>query len=225
MGAGPAWIGYIHAADVDAKTDSVKAAGGKVHRAPEDIPNVGRFSVVADPQGAMFMLLAPARPRTSRRRPAARSAMSAGASSTPIGWEKALDFYSSQFGWTKDQSIDMGEMGTYQLFAIDGEQAGGMMNQASLTFPIPCWGFYFNVSGIDAAAARVTGNGGQILIRTDGGARRQLDRQLHGPAGRGILADQPDEVRFGDSLLSCPGKASMAYEFCARDKSKLSPGG
>ena len=62
MGAKPAWMGYIHAADVDAKTDSIKKAGGKVHRAPEDIPGVGRFSVVADPQGATFMLLAAARP-------------------------------------------------------------------------------------------------------------------------------------------------------------------
>ncbi len=155
-------MGYIHAADVDAKTDSIKAAGGKVHRAPEDIPNVGRFSVVADPQGAMFMLLAPQGPDQP---PAPRG--------TPghvgwrelysDGWEKALDFYSSQFGWTKDQSMDMGEMGTYQLFAIDGEQAGGMMNRPS-NIPVPCWGFYFNVSGLDEAAARVTGSGGQIMM-------------------------------------------------------------
>src|SRR3546814_2512971 len=34
-------------------------AGGKIHRAPSDIPGVGRFAVVADPQGAMFMLLQP----------------------------------------------------------------------------------------------------------------------------------------------------------------------
>ena len=79
------------------------------------------------------------------------------------GWQQALDFYSSQFGWTKDQAMDMGEMGIYQLFAIDGEQAGGMMNRTP-NIPVPCWGFYFNVSGIDAAAARVTKNGGQILM-------------------------------------------------------------
>jgi uncharacterized protein len=162
MGAGPAWMGYIHAADVDAKTDSIKAAGGKVHRAPEDIPTVGRFSVVADPQGAMFMLLAPQGPDQPPA-PGGTVGHVGWRELYTDGWEKALDFYSSQFGWTKDQSVDMGEMGTYQLFAIDGEQAGGMMNRPP-NVPIPCWGFYFNVSGIDEAAARVTGNGGQIMF-------------------------------------------------------------
>ena len=160
MGANPAWMAYIHAADVDAKTDSIKKAGGKVHRPPDDIPGVGRFSVVADPQGATFMLLAPQSPD----QPLAPSG-------TPghIGWrelytddwQEALDFYSSQFGWTKDQSMDMGEMGVYQLFAIDGEQAGGIMNRPP-NVPVSSWGFYFNVSGIDAAAERVTKNGGQV---------------------------------------------------------------
>ena len=46
----------IAADDVDQFADKVKKAGGKVHRAPADIPNVGRFAVVADPQGAVFML-------------------------------------------------------------------------------------------------------------------------------------------------------------------------
>ena len=59
--------------------------------------------------------------------------------------------------------MDMGEMGVYQLFAINGEQAGGMMNRPP-NVPVPFWGFYFNVSGIDAAAARVKENGGQILM-------------------------------------------------------------
>ena len=71
MGMPPAWMGYIHADDTDAATASVKKSGGKVHREPWDIPGVGRFSVVADPQGAHLAgwLLdhLPAR-RTRRRR-------------------------------------------------------------------------------------------------------------------------------------------------------------
>lgn len=162
MGAQAAWMGYIYAADVDARTDSIKAEGGAVHRAPEDIPGVGRFSVVADPQGAMFMLLAPQGPEQPPA-PMGTVGHIGWRELYTDGWEKALDFYSSQFGWTKDQSVDMGEMGTYQLFAIDGEQAGGMMNRTP-NIPMPCWGFYFNVSGIDDAAARVTTNGGKIQM-------------------------------------------------------------
>src|SRR5690554_2974420 len=52
-GMRPGWGGYVFAADVDETTRNVERAGGKVHRQPEDIPDVGRFSVVADPQGAV----------------------------------------------------------------------------------------------------------------------------------------------------------------------------
>ncbi len=51
-GAKPHWTGYIAVDDVDAYAKRVTAAGGAVHRAPEDIPGVGRFAVVADPHGA-----------------------------------------------------------------------------------------------------------------------------------------------------------------------------
>src|SRR3712207_727926 len=45
-GGRPGWLGYVGVDNVDAATDRLKQAGGIVHRAPADIPNVGRFSVV-----------------------------------------------------------------------------------------------------------------------------------------------------------------------------------
>jgi predicted enzyme related to lactoylglutathione lyase len=87
-----------------------------------------------------------------------------------IGWrelhagerEGAFAFYSGQFGWTKAEAIDMGPMGVYQIFAIDGAQAGGMMTKTPQT-PTPFWLYYFNVAAVDAAMARVTDGGGQVL--------------------------------------------------------------
>ena len=56
-GARPVWMGHISVENVDQATAAVKGAGGSVHREPTDIPkDVGRFSVVADPQGAVFEL-------------------------------------------------------------------------------------------------------------------------------------------------------------------------
>jgi hypothetical protein len=55
-GARPGWMGYIWVREVEAAVDSVVAAGGKLHKAPDDIPGVGRFAVVSDPQGANFIL-------------------------------------------------------------------------------------------------------------------------------------------------------------------------
>ncbi|MBS3650755.1 VOC family protein [Pseudaminobacter sp. 19-2017] len=161
MGAGPSWLGYIYAPDTDAATRSVQGAGGKVYREPVDIPDVGRFSVVTDPQGATFMLMTPRGPEQAPAAP--NTAGHVGWHELyAADWEKAFDFYSSQFGWTKDQAMDMGPMGTYQLFAADGEMLGGMMNKPPAV-PMPMWIFYFNVDALDGAMERVKAGGGQVM--------------------------------------------------------------
>lgn len=162
MGMPPAWVGYIYASDVDAATKRLKDAGGAVHREPEDIPDVGRFSVVADPQGTMFMLLQPAGPDQPSL-PANTPGHIGWHELFAVDWQSAFDFYAGQFGWTKDQAMDMGDMGTYQLFAAGGDAIGGMMNKPN-EMPTPAWVFYFNVDAIDAAAKRVTDNGGRIIM-------------------------------------------------------------
>jgi predicted enzyme related to lactoylglutathione lyase len=58
--------------------------------------------------------------------------------------------------------MDMGAMGTYQLFAAGGEAIGGIMTKPP-QMPSPAWLFYFIVPDIDSAAARVTAGGGQVL--------------------------------------------------------------
>ena len=59
--------------------------------------------------------------------------------------------------------MDMGPMGTYQLFKTgDAHDAGGIMTKMP-DAPVPFWHFYFNVDDIDAAAARITKAGGKIL--------------------------------------------------------------
>jgi len=65
------------------------------------------------------------------------------------------------FGWTKGDSVDMGPTGTYQLFKIGDANAGGMLNSPgakSASF----WLYYFVVDDIDAAALRVSANGGTL---------------------------------------------------------------
>ncbi len=162
MGARPAWVGYIRAGDVDKQTADLAAAGGHVHRPPQDIPGVGRFSVVADPQGAMFMLLQPNGAEQAQADPMTPGHVGCCELMTS-DWQSAFDFYSSQYGWTKGQAIEMGEMGTYQTFMQTPLQGGGMMNRAP-HMPISYWGFYFAVEGIDAAAKRCTDNGGSIVF-------------------------------------------------------------
>jgi len=57
----------------------------------------------------------------------------------------------------------MGEQGgVYQLFATGADPVGGMMTRPSV-IPRPYWGYYFNVSAIDAAADRVESAGGKVI--------------------------------------------------------------
>src|SRR5437763_165577 len=55
-GAPPHWNNYVAVESADAASEKAKSLGGRVMKEPNDIPNVGRFSVVGDPQGAMFNL-------------------------------------------------------------------------------------------------------------------------------------------------------------------------
>ena len=57
QGVPPHWTIYITVADCDERAARAGQLGGKVCVAPMDIPNVGRFSAIADPQGAMFNII------------------------------------------------------------------------------------------------------------------------------------------------------------------------
>jgi predicted enzyme related to lactoylglutathione lyase len=55
-GANPGWMAYISVPDLDAAAKRITEAGGQLIKGPEDIPNVGRFAIGADPQGIGFTL-------------------------------------------------------------------------------------------------------------------------------------------------------------------------
>ena len=61
QGMAPAWGGYVTVDDVDAVVATVAGPGGRVLLAPTDIPTVGRFATIMDPQGATLSLITYAR--------------------------------------------------------------------------------------------------------------------------------------------------------------------
>jgi predicted enzyme related to lactoylglutathione lyase len=163
-GVPPMWMAYIGVDDVDAYAARVTSAGGSIKRGPEDIPNgIGRFAVVADPQGAPFVLFKgmgspPADPLT-------------GADPGRVSWhelwanefESEFAFYSSLFGWTKTATHDMGPMGIYQIFSTGDGDAGGMLNKPPQAGDYAYWLLYFNVPSADTAVERINQAGGKVL--------------------------------------------------------------
>ncbi len=53
-GCPPHWGVYVTVDDVDSTAETAEALGGKLLVPPRDIPNVGRFCVIQDPQGAVL---------------------------------------------------------------------------------------------------------------------------------------------------------------------------
>ncbi len=52
----PHWLVYFAVKNVDEAVDRAKQLGGTVNMPPMDIPEMGRFAVLADPQGAVFAI-------------------------------------------------------------------------------------------------------------------------------------------------------------------------
>ncbi len=162
MGAPPAWLGYVAVDDVDATTEQAKRLGGSVHMPPMDIPDVGRFAVLADPQGAALGLFRWADPSPGQDAEPGTPGHTGWHELMAADWEKAFAFYSALLGWQKGEAVDLGPMGTYQLFSVGGQEVGGMFNKPPAV-PACFWLYYFTVDDFDAAVGRVKAGGGTII--------------------------------------------------------------
>ena len=104
-GVPPCWTGYVAVDDVDAAAAQAKTLGGTVRMPPLDIPGVGRFAVIADPQGATIALFRgdAAPPAQNRMAPGRIAWNELMATDLPAVWS----FYTAKFGWIKGDAIDM----------------------------------------------------------------------------------------------------------------------
>lgn len=160
-GAHPFWLGYVAVDDVDASVAKALQLGGSVYAPADDIPGVGRFAMLGDPQGAaigIFKFTAPGMGDAAGMAPGHGGWRELYAADAPV----VFDFYAQLFGWTKGEAMPMGEMGVYQIILHGGQMLGGMMTKPK-EMPRPAWGYYFVVDGIDEAVARVTKHGAQII--------------------------------------------------------------
>ncbi|WP_265587239.1 VOC family protein [Sphingomicrobium arenosum] len=166
-GARPMWAGYIGVDDVDRTAAKVADLGGTVLTGPQDIPDVGRFAFCSDPQGAPFYIMRGQSDEPSQAFAATepRDGHCAWNELVTADPEAAQTFYSALFGWVKAEAMDMGPMGTYQMVR-NGEgrdfMFGAMMKKPD-AMPASLWAYYFRVPDVDAAAATVKDEGGQII--------------------------------------------------------------
>jgi predicted enzyme related to lactoylglutathione lyase len=158
----PHWIPYLGVENVDAFAAKVTELGGKILNSPTDIPNVGRFAVVSDPQGAAFALYKDVKPYAEE--PAI----------PPTGsfcWEElmtndpegAATFYASLFGY-KVEPVEMAGAGTYRILKRGDRMTAGVMKMPEMV-PRPSWLAYIATKDVDAATRRAQELGAQVAVQ------------------------------------------------------------
>ncbi len=163
MGAPPHWIAYIATPDVDATGKKAEELGGKVLKSM-DIPKVGRFCVIQDPQGAVFAAF---RAESEVDLPdREQPGMFSWHELNTTDYEKAWTFYQALFDWEPTTSMDMGPMGTYWMYqdkSSGGNSIGGMCNVAKVQNIPPSWLYYITVDNVDTTIERIKSKNGKIL--------------------------------------------------------------
>lgn len=158
LGAQPRWVGYVAVDDIDGAVERLKHLGGSVFVPPTD-SNIGRVSIVADPQTATFGMVGALK----------RGEASLEPEPGRVSWHellaadgtKAFGFYSELFGWQPAKS-ENDLLDSYQLVSAGGRTIGGMFTKLPRT-PVPFWLYYFEVADIALAVARVKEGGGRVV--------------------------------------------------------------
>lgn len=160
-GMRPMWLGYVAVENVDAAAADLVRDGGTQHMPPTDIPGVGRFAMLSDPQGVMFYIMRGAVDATSTSFDQSKFGHCNWNELSTGDPDAALAFYRARFGWAKGDAMPMGEIGDYQFIEHGGRTIGAVMKRTP-DGPPPLWTFYFGVEDIDVAAQTVPGHGGTI---------------------------------------------------------------
>ncbi|MGW7196871.1 VOC family protein [Streptomyces chryseus] len=172
-GARSAWMIYFCTPDADATTEAVERSGGTVRVAPMDADGEGRMAQFTDPQGGQF----------AAWEPGSMKGMEAADQPGTLCWTElyttdaaaAKQFYGGLFGWTTED-MEMPEGGgTYSMITPAGQPAermhGGLLEVPSEALALnsgrPYWHPVFAVEDCDATVAKVTANGGSLLMGPD----------------------------------------------------------
>jgi len=186
MGARPSWTGYVEVPDVDQGLLRAARLGGQAVTPAMDIPGVGRFAIVSDPTGGTLALFHSSNPDQDAPAPMNEPGRVCWSELHTQDWEKAFSFYGELMGWRKTDSMDMGPMGTYQMYGAGDTTLGGMFNSPA---PHPFWLYYFVVGDIDQAQARVLAAGGRV------------DNEVHQVPGGGWIVQCTDPQGAAFALL------------------------
>lgn len=160
-GARAMWMAHVQVDDLEAAVAKVRKLGGKIHKEATQIPTVGRFAIIADPQGATLSLFQPE--GAMELHDLARDGEFCWNELMTSDGNAGFRFHSELFGWKAQEEMDMGPMGVYRVFGPGHQRLGGMMAIPKGNPMPPTWIYYVSTSDLDAALARATRKGGKVI--------------------------------------------------------------
>jgi predicted enzyme related to lactoylglutathione lyase len=58
-GGNQGWLAYVGVEDINVATEKAKLLGAKIIMGPQEVPNVGRFTIITDPTGGTIAMFQP----------------------------------------------------------------------------------------------------------------------------------------------------------------------
>ncbi len=162
------WLVYFGVEDVDRSVRDAEQAGASARVPPTDIPDVGRFAFLADPQGALFYLMRAASEEDSRAFQCGENVPQGHAvwnELTAPDPDAAITFYGALLGLRKEGGMPMCELGDYSFIHAGPDRIGAVMGE--VPNGQPGWQVYFSVDDIDAAVERLGQAGGRAVQGPD----------------------------------------------------------
>lgn len=153
----PHWMSYVSVDDVDAAAERAKQSGGSVPVGPMDIPNVGRFAVVGDRDGAYFSLFKSAQGDLPQSMPGVGAFCWETLSAKDV--DGAKQFYEAVVGW----KVGPGPGGNPDVPVFRAGEAQVADVQKAEHFP-PHWLTYVVVGKLEEARDRVEPLGGKVVV-------------------------------------------------------------
>ena len=185
-----AWLVSISVADVDASAGKVAGAGGEVLESSRDVPGRGRYAIVEDAQGAVFVLLRSADGDPPDRRGVDHEWIW-GELWTPDP-KGAKRFYADVVGY-ESRDVEEPDGGSYTLLFAGGKPRTGLV-ELTIDNVRPHWLPYLRVANVDGTITRIEAAGGAVLIGPGEASADSTVAIVSDPTGGVFAIQSPRQV-------------------------------
>jgi predicted enzyme related to lactoylglutathione lyase len=210
------WVPFVSVPDVDAAVAAVEQNKGKVVKAAMDVPDVGRFAIVSDPNGAEFAVFKSVKsddPDTDHAKQG-EFVWAENMTKSKKAQGTAMAFYPAAVGYTAS-SMDVTEgkaKSKYEMLSMAGPD-GTPKHRAGVVPAKPAslgghWLPWVAVDDVDATVGKVKGLKGKVVTKP---------HDIPG-VGRAALVTDPTGAPLGLLKAASPEEVKAAMDKAAGDK-------